>query len=227
MPRFILVRHGESLWNSERRIQGSLDPGLSPRGRRQTDLLVSHLSAHVRQPVAAIYASPLRRAAQTAERIAAALRLPVIPDPDLREMFLGDWEGKTVAEIQASAPGQYERWLEDPDAFPAPRAEDLRAFERRVVGAVHRMQEAHPGTNLILVSHGGVIKALLCFALGLDIRHLFRLKQDNTAVSQIEVHGRVRRVLLMNDTCHLRDGTRGVGCQDVPTDAGATADPAF
>ncbi len=105
MPRFILVRHGESIWNSERRIQGSLDPDLSPRGRRQTDLLVSHLRADIRQPVAAVYTSPLRRAAQTAGQIAEALRLPVIPDPDLRELFLGNWEGKTVAEIQASAPG--------------------------------------------------------------------------------------------------------------------------
>ncbi len=89
------------------------------------------------------------------------------------------------------------------------------------------MQRAHPGTNLIVVSHGGVIKALLCFALGLDIRYLFRLKQDNTAVSQIELEGRVRRVLLLNDTCHLRDGKRGVASRDVLTDAGPIADPAF
>ncbi len=227
MATFILVRHVESIWNSERRIQGSLDPDLSPRGRRQTDLLVSHLRADIRQPVAAVYTSPLRRAAQTAGQIAEALRLPVIPDPDLRELFLGNWEGKTVAEIQASAPGHYEQWLEDPEAFPAPGGEDLRAFERRVVGAVQRMQRAHPGTNLIVVSHGGVIKALLCFALGLDIRYLFRLKQDNTAVSQIELEGRVRRVLLLNDTCHLRDGKRGVASRDVLTDAGPIADPAF
>ncbi len=76
MATFILVRHGESIWNSERRIQGSLGPELSPRGRRQTELLVSHLKAHKPQRVAAIYASPLRRAAQTAEQIAGAYRLP-------------------------------------------------------------------------------------------------------------------------------------------------------
>ena len=76
MSKFILIRHGESLWNSERRIQGSLDPELSSRGRRQTELLVSHLKAHKPQRVAAIYASPLRRAAQTAEQIAGAYRLP-------------------------------------------------------------------------------------------------------------------------------------------------------
>jgi broad specificity phosphatase PhoE len=226
MPKFILVRHGESVWNSERRIQGSLDSGLSPRGRRQTDLLVAHLGVHLSPAVAAIYASPLRRAAQTAEQIAGAYHLPVIHEPDLREMFLGEWEGKTVAQIQVAFPGLYEKWLENLLAFPAPGGEDLRAFERRVIGAIQRMQRDHPGADLIVVSHGGVIKALLCFALGLDIRHLFRLKQDNTAVSRIQLDGPSRRVLLLNDTCHLNGGG-GVAPQDVLIDAGAIADPAF
>ena len=227
MPKYILVRHGESVWNSQRRIDGTLDPELSPRGRRQTDLLVGHLRAHLSEAVAAIYASPLRRAAQTAEQIAATYKLPVIHEPDLREISLGKWEGMTVAEIQAATPGRYEQWLEDPLTFPAPGGEDLRAFERRVVGALHRMQAAHPGADLIVVSHGGAIKTLLCFALGLDVRSLFRLKQDNTAVNQIELDGRVRRVLLLNDTCHLNAGGGSVAAQDVLTDAAEVADPAF
>lgn len=227
MPKFILVRHGESVWNMERRIQGSQDPELSLRGRRQTDLLVAHLKAHLSDAVRAIYTSPLRRAARTADQIAGACNLPVIQDSDLREMSLGKWEGMTVAEIQAATPGRYEKWLEDPLTFPASDGEDLRTFERRVVGALHRMQQAHPGADLVVVSHGGVIKALLCFALGLDIRHLFRLKQDNTAVSQIELDGRLRRVLLLNDTCHLNAGGGGVAAQDVLTDAVEAADPAF
>jgi alpha-ribazole phosphatase len=227
MSRFVLIRHGESVWNSERRIQGSLDPELSRRGRRQTELLVSHLETLMPHPVAAIYASPLRRAAQTAGQIAGTLHLPVIHDPDLREMFLGTWEGKTDAEIRAAFPGRYERWLEDPLAFPAPGGEELRAFERRVVGAIQRMQRDHPGADLMVVSHGGVIKALLCFALGLPVRHLFRLKQDNTAVNRIQLDGQTRRVLLLNDTCHLRDGGRGASSQGPLTDDGGIADPAF
>jgi len=203
MAKFILVRHGESVWKSEQRLQGNLDPELSPRGRRQAELLASHLKIHLPRSVAAIYASPLRRAAQTAEEIGRAFRLPVIQDRDLREMSLGLWEGKTVEQIQASAPGHYERWMEDPLAHPVPGGEDLRAFERRVVGALERMQSAHPGMNLIVVSHGGVIRAILCFALGLDIRHLFRLKQNSAAVSQIRLDGEARQVLLVNDTCHL------------------------
>ncbi len=227
MAKIILVRHGESVWNNQRRIQGSRDPDLSQRGRRQTDLLVSHLRAHLTPVVAAIFTSPLRRAAQTADQIAAAYRIPVVREPDLREMSLGKWEGMTVAEILATYPGCYEQWLEDPFAFPAPGGEDLRVFERRVVGALERMRGDHPGVDLIVVSHGGVIKALLCFALGLDVRYLFRLKQDNTAVNQIELDGQMRRVLLLNDTCHLSQGGDDLAARDVLTDAADVTEPAF
>jgi broad specificity phosphatase PhoE len=227
MPKVILVRHGESVWNSQRRIQGSLDPELSPCGRRQTDLLVSQFRPHLTPAVAAIYSSPLRRAAQTADQIAVAYQIPVVHEPDLREMSLGKWEGKTVAEIQATYPGCYEQWLEDPLAFPAPGGEDLRSFERRVVGVLERMQNTQPKADLIVVSHGGVIKALLCFALGLDVRYLFRLKQDNTAINQIELDGRVRRVLLLNDTCHLSQGGEGLLARDVLTDGAESVEPAF
>jgi alpha-ribazole phosphatase len=227
MPKIVLVRHGESVWNTERRIQGNRDVDLSLRGRRQTDLLVSHLRVHMPKAVAAIYTSPLRRASQTAERIAAAWRLPLFADPDLREMSLGAWEGMTVSEIQSAYPNRYERWLEDPLAFPAVGGEDLRAFEERVTGALERMRQAHPGADLIVVSHGGVIKALLCHAMGLDIRHLFRIKQDNTAVSLIQLDGQGRRVLLVNDTCHLDAGGESLAARDVLTDADEVADPAF
>jgi alpha-ribazole phosphatase len=227
MPKFILIRHGESVWNGERRIQGSQDPDLSPRGRRQSDLLVARLRTHLSKRVTAVYTSPLRRAAETAERIGGALNLPTVSEPDFREMCLGRWEGMTVSQIQAAFPGTYERWLQDPLAFPAPGGERLEAFARRVVGAFERMQAALPGADLIVVSHGGVIKALLCHVLGLDMRSLFRIKQDNTAMNHVEVNAEVRRVLLVNDTCHLSEAGTDLAPRDVLTDAAEVADPAF
>lgn len=227
MPTFTLIRHGESVWNGERRIQGSQDPGLSPRGQRQADLLVARLQPHLPKGVAAVYTSPLRRAAETAERVAGALTLPMVPEPDFREICLGRWEGMTVPGIQAAFPGTYERWLEDPLAFPAPDGERLEAFARRVVGAFQRMQAAHPGADVIVVSHGGVIKALLCHFLGLGMRALFRIKQDNTAMNQVQVEGEVRRVLLVNDTCHLSRAGTDLAPRDVLTDEAGVADPAF
>src|SRR5512139_1980149 len=128
MARFLLIRHGESMWNGERRIQGNQDPPLSPRGRRQADLVASRIGEHVSKVAAAIYTSTLRRAAETAEAVRAATGLPMFLDPDLREMCLGRWEGMTVPEIQAAFPGTYEAWLANPLMHPAPGGEHLEAF---------------------------------------------------------------------------------------------------
>jgi alpha-ribazole phosphatase len=219
MARVVLIRHGESVWNGERRMQGNQDPPLSRRGRRQAALLATRLDAHLPRPAAAVYTSPLIRAAETAQAIGAAAGLPVIPEPDLREVQLGRWEGRTVAEIQTAFPGAYERWLADPLAHPAPEGERLETFARRVIAAVDRARAAHPGGDLILISHGGPIKALVCHVLGLDVRWLFRIKQDNTAVSVVEMDETARRVLLLNDTCHLAGAGADLAPKDVLTDA--------
>ncbi len=133
----------------------------------------------------------------------------------------------TGVEIQAASPGRYEKWLEDPVAFPAPGGERLHAFARRVEGALNRMRLAHPRLDFLIVSHGGVIKALLSLGLGVDLRYVIRLKQDNTAVSQVELDGRVRRVLLMNDTCHLNDCRASLADCNVLSDTAEVAEPAF
>jgi len=226
MALITLIRHGESVWNGERRIQGNQDPPLSPRGRRQAALLAARLGVHLAQRPAALYASPLRRAAETAEIVAAAFSVPVLPEPGLREIGLGAWEGRTVPEIRAGSPGAYEAWLQDPQAHPAPGGERLEAFAARVTAAFERLRGAHPGADLVLVSHGGPIKVLLCHTLGLDVRLLFRIKQDNTALSAIQLDGETRRVVLLNDTCHLRDAGADVAPRDVLTDAGPAADVA-
>jgi broad specificity phosphatase PhoE len=133
----------------------------------------------------------------------------------------------TVPDIQAAFPGAYERWLEDPAAAGPPGGERLEAFAARTANAFGRMQAAHPGCDVILVSHGGVIKALLCAVLGLDMRHLFRIKQDNTAINVVEVGPSVRRVVLLNDTCHLTLGGDELAARDVLTDSREPLQPAL
>jgi alpha-ribazole phosphatase len=222
MPRYFFIRHGESVWNGERRIQGNQDPALSERGRRQADLLTAALAGRLPAGLPAIYTSPLRRAAETAEILSAATGLPVIPEPGFREMVLGRWEGMTVPEIQAAYPGAYERWLEDPGRHPAPGGERLEAFCGRVVGALEEIRRRHPGANLVVVAHGGPVRALLCHVLGLDPRHLYRLKQDNTAISEVELGPAIRRVVRMNDTHHLTAAGADLAPKDVLVDGGAS-----
>ncbi len=214
------------MWNGERRIQGNQDPPLSPKGRRQAELLARRLGPHLPR-AAAVCTSPLRRAAETAEAVRAATGLAVFPDHGLREMCLGKWEGLTVPEIQAAFPGTYEAWLADPLANPAPGGERLEAFARRVTDAFERVRAAQPGDDMILVSHGGPIKALLCHVLGLEFRSLFRIKQDNTGVNLVELDGATRRVVLVNDTCHLTDAGADLAPRDVLTDAGEVIDQAL
>lgn len=224
MALITLIRHGESVWNGEQRIQGNQDPPLSERGQLQADLLVRHLPPFVPREAAAVYSSPLRRAVETAERLAAALGARLVLESDLREIGLGGWEGLTVSEIRAAFPGQYERWRDDPAAAPAPGGEPLEEFGRRTAAALARMCKAHPRDPLVLVAHGGTIRSLLCRTLGLEIRFLFRLQQDNTAVSQIKVKGAVRRVLHLNDTSHLAASGCAPAGRDVINDA-ETATP--
>jgi broad specificity phosphatase PhoE len=225
MALITLIRHGESVWNGEQRIQGNQDPPLSDRGRQQAELLVRHLPAFVPRQAAAVYSSPLRRAAETAERVAAALGAPLALEPDLREIGLGRWEGLTVPEIQAAFPGQYERWRDNPAGAPAPDGEPLAAFACRTAAALTRIASAHPSSPLVLVAHGGTIRSLLCHTLGMDIRYLFRLQQDNTAVSQIRVKGELGRLLHMNDTSHLAAAGDVLAARDVINDPASEATP--
>jgi broad specificity phosphatase PhoE len=197
----LLIRHGESIWNQERRIQGNLDPSLSNRGKAQAALLAARL--HDR-PFAALYTSPLRRALDTAAIIGESTGLIPQSIDGLREIRLGEWEGKTAAEIKATSGNLYEHWLDRPlDVSSPPGGEEVRAFQQRAVGAIERLRRAHIDGNCLIVTHGGVIKVYLCHILGLDLNRLFRIKADNTAVTEILFTGDTAHLALLNDSCHL------------------------
>lgn len=205
MRKMILIRHGESTWNQERRIQGNSDPGLSDRGRAQAALLADRLKD---RPFAGLHTSPLRRAIETATALGESLGLRPQPVDGLREINLGAWEGKTAPEIRTEWGDAYDRWLDRPlDAFAPPGGEPLRAFQQRAVGALEKIHSGYPHGDLLVVTHGGVIKAYLCHILGLDLNRLFRIKTDNTALTEIVFIGDTAHLALLNDTCHL-DGQR-------------------
>jgi broad specificity phosphatase PhoE len=200
----ILIRHGESTWNQERRIQGNLDPGLSDRGRAQAALLARRLAGRA---VAAVYTSPLKRATETARVLADCLGLRPQPLDDLREIGLGAWEGKTAEQIRVESGDVYDRWVDRPlDIGAAPDGEPLEAFQQRAVRAMARIRAAHPSGELAIVTHGGIIKAYLCHLLGLDLNRLFHIKTDNAALTEVVLVGETIRLALVNDTCHLNGG---------------------
>jgi probable phosphoglycerate mutase len=199
MKRLLLARHGQSVSNAVRRFQGAQDVALSPLGVRQAEALRVALG---RRRIAHVYASPLERARRTAEIAVAGLGLPLTVVDDLRELSLGQWEGCTVEEIRTRPGDPYAQWVRDPVQCLPPGGEPLAEVQARVVRAVAQIATAHPNReDVLVVSHGGVISALLAHWLGLPLSSIWRLAVANCSLSEVAPP----RVVSVNETGHLRD----------------------
>ena len=157
MPVILLARHGETDWNLERRVQGHTDRPLNATGLAQAEALAELLSS---EPLVAVYASDLVRARETAEAVAQRLGLEVVVDAGLREKHFGTWEGLTDVEIR-------ERF---PEALPGTfgDGETTEAVAERAVAAYERIRARHPGGAVLIVTHGGALRAILAHA---DVPH--------------------------------------------------------
>lgn len=170
--RLFLARHGETLGNREMRYLGSVDQPLAPSGLEQAERLAEALAP---LPLTAVYASPLRRAADTGSRIAAARGLDLRIETRLREQCFGAWEGLTRNEVLERDRELLLRWEADLGTAP-PGGEALSSVQERMLAVVEDFRREHAGSWIALVSHVGPIKALLCAALGAPLataRHLF------------------------------------------------------
>mgnify|MGYP000153287706 CR=1 FL=1 len=199
--RLLLVRHGESIWNREERIQGQADVPLSDLGRRQAEATAAYLAGC---GAAAVYASDLVRAVQTAEPIAARLGVGIATDAGLREVHFGEWEGLTLAELRQRDPDGLAAYDRDRVRNRPPGAERLEALEARVGEAMARAIARHAGETLVVVAHGGSLRALLLLLLDLPTTHHFRFITDNCGVSCVEASTLGNRLRYLNDTSHLR-----------------------
>jgi 2,3-bisphosphoglycerate-dependent phosphoglycerate mutase len=159
----LLARHGETDWNSERRWQGHTDRPLNARGRRQARALATALAA---RDVAAVYASDLQRAHETATIVADRLGLPVVADSDLREVDVGEWSGLSAAEAEARYPAGFRRWRDGYHGWE--QGETYEQLGQRVVAALLRIAARHPGQTVLVVTHGGSIRASHAHAAGID-----------------------------------------------------------
>lgn len=178
----LLARHGESDWNRSKQWQGFADRPLTERGRRQAAELAERLEA---TELDAIYASDLQRARETAEIVARAKGLAVETRPDLREVDVGSWSGLTRAEAEARFPEHYARWLQGSEGW-----EDGETYDQlgeRVVGAIERIASEHDGERVLVVAHGGTIRAIHAAALGLDVHTYRRIQrvEPNATLSAV------------------------------------------
>jgi broad specificity phosphatase PhoE len=197
--RILLARHGQTEWNAIRRFQGTSDVGLSVLGRRQAGALARAVRD---RRLVAVYSSPLRRAVETAEPVVAGRPMALSVVPELTELGLGDWEGRTVDEVRALDGDPYRRWLAAPLDCAPPGSESLLGVLHRVAAAIERIRLAHAGEpdgDVLIVAHGGVISTYTCHLLGLSLNALWRLRVDNASITTVAPP----RVVSLNDTSHL------------------------
>lgn len=199
--RLILVRHGETDTNKARLALGQADVELNEHGRWQAQRLALSLK---REPIVAIYSSPLKRALTTAEPIASSHGLEVQVDDGLIEMDIGEMEGLTFQQVRERYPHFLQAWLGDQAAHEAmPGGERLLDVQERAWQAIERIRERQEHGTVAVVTHNFVILTLFCRVLGLELADFRRLRLSVAAKSVLEM-GRDRIIVVgFNDTCHL------------------------
>ena len=203
MTRVIAVRHGQTEWNVQARIQGQGDSDLTDEGREQARSLAERLS---REQFDVLVSSDLGRAAATAEAIAARCGKPIVLDARLRERHFGVGEGMTYEEVDRAFPGAFARIRNvDPD-FVIPGGESRRQFHERVRGAFESLAAAHPGKTLVIVTHGGVLATFFrhVHEIALDVAHPIAI--TNASYNVLQYDGRRWSVVTWSDNTHLEGG---------------------
>ena len=202
--RVLAIRHGETTWNVDTRIQGQLDIGLNDTGRWQAERLAQALAE---EPIRAIYASDLGRAHETALAISRVSGVPVTAEQGLRERHFGEFQGKTFAEIEAVLPEQARRWRTRDPAFAPAGGESLLQLRERVVSTAEKLAARHAGEQIVLVGHGGVLDVLYRAATRLDIQAARTWALGNAAINRLLWTVEGFSLVGWADTQHLDTGT--------------------
>lgn len=198
--RVFLLRHGQTAWNAEQRIQGQLDVPLDATGRWQAERLAQALCG---EGLDALYSSDLQRARQTAAPLAALTGLSVTPDVALRERGFGSFEGCTYAEIEIRWPEQALRWRRREPGFGPGGGEPLAVFYERSVQAVRRLAAAHEGQTIAIVAHGGVLDCLYRAAARIELQAARTWQLGNAAINRLLWTPQGLSLVGWNDVGHL------------------------
>jgi probable phosphoglycerate mutase len=199
--RLFLVRHGETEWNRDKRLQGHSDSALTSEGRRQALRLANRLK---RLQLEALYASDLGRAYSTAEVIGRQCGLSVARNRELRERSYGRFEGRSWAEIKEEFPEEYEACMARLAEYVPPEGESLKQMAERAWRAVDGIVLNHPGQRIAAVTHGGVLHVVVkrVLQIPLDAPRRFHLRNGSVHCLVYEEDGAFLET--MGDTCHLR-----------------------
>ena len=197
----LLIRHGQTSWNKEKKFLGRTDIPLDEEGRRQARLMARSITDI---PLSGLYSSPLSRAWQTAEAIAAEHGIPIQAIDALTELDQGELEGHQASILQEKYQPFFERWREDPTHIRVPGGETLSECHERASQAVHALLKNHqPGPPVAIVSHRMTIGGLICEAMDVPLRENLNIEQRNTAVNLLGYRAGRLSLYRLNDASHL------------------------
>jgi 2,3-bisphosphoglycerate-dependent phosphoglycerate mutase len=203
VTRICLVRHGETEWNAERRIQGQIDIGLNETGLRQAEAAGRWLRP---AGIVAIYSSDLKRAWATASAIGLALGLPVVAAPELRERRYGVFEGLTYDEARQNHPAGYAAFEGRNADYNFEHGESLAEMFARVTGRLKAIAAAHPGQAVAVVVHGGVLDIINRFVRGNPLEMPRDFLIPNAGLNWLATVDGVWRIETWGETGHLEAG---------------------
>lgn len=201
MSRLLLVRHGETKGNSAERYWGRTDVELSDSGIRQGEQLRDRLAV---EKIDTVYSSDLCRALKTADIITSRHQLAVVPCRELQEIDFGKVEGLAYEEIKYKYPELVKSWLKWDLNFRFPDGESIGDLSNRVASFIHRLRGHAQEDTILVVSHSGVLRMLICYTLGIELRHWRQIRLDLASLSILETYPEVDIINLLNDISHLR-----------------------
>lgn len=199
--RLLLVRHGVTQHNINGQFTGQIDAPLTELGKRQVRALGKYLA---REKLDVILSSDLQRARETAREIARYHHLPVLEDPDLREISMGKWEGLKPEQIQERNLEEWKYVRSDPINRAPAGGETFAQLAERASRALKRCLENYTGKTVLWTTHGGLIGATVCYALKLDLSYRHCFSRENTSITEFRFGEGLPRIERLNDIAHLR-----------------------
>jgi len=187
----IALRHGETEFNADRRMQGHLDVPLSEVGREQARLAAARLAA---EPIDKIYSSDLQRAVETAQTIRGSRGIDLVTDVRLREFHMGTFQGLTVTEARERHGDAWERFFIHDADFALPGGQSRNQKQVEIAAFMEEVVRTEAGRRLLVVTHGGILIGMLRHVLGIPASHYFRVSIENTGI---------QRFFYRNETWHL------------------------
>ncbi|MBI4307524.1 MAG: histidine phosphatase family protein [Chloroflexi bacterium] len=207
MAKLYLVRHAETAWNQEGRVQGHTDTPLSEKGQLQAVALGQRLS---RVQFHRAFSSDLSRCVQTAQAILAQRPVPLAPAPELREMSYGEWEAQSWRDVQARHPEQMARIYQRDPKFAPGGGESIMDLMERTRRFLAGQDFTPSDENILVVAHGGSLRGLIFNLVGLPVSHFWRIRLANASLSIVETVEGGALLSLLNDVSHLDGLVKGI-----------------